>query len=128
MAASQGLEPSPGEWLRLPADAEVDARAHEIVHEVTLLEEYTVAELARRLDVGRRDLVRDCCSHLGRPPRDLIWWRRSARARRLLAAGWPPHAVAHDVAFRSSKALGAAFRRRGESLPALPKRGNGSPG
>ena len=75
-------------------------------------------DLARACGVDRFRLTRAFKRAFGLAPHAYLVQLRLARARRLLAAGWSPAAVAMDLGFADQSHLGRWFRRAYGLTPA----------
>ena len=86
------------------------ARAMRLIEE-GFLNEASVAELAVRLGIGPRHLLRLFVRHTGATPTEVAATRRVQRAKRLIdETEMPMSEIAHAAGFRSLRRFNDAFR------------------
>jgi len=85
-------------------------RAMRLIEE-GFLNEASVAELADRLGIGPRHLLRLFVRHTGATPTEVAATRRVQKAKRLIdETGMPMSEIAHAAGFRSLRRFNDAFR------------------
>jgi AraC family transcriptional regulator, regulatory protein of adaptative response / methylated-DNA-[protein]-cysteine methyltransferase len=113
-------EAAPGSPAR-NGTATTVARAMRLIEE-GFLNEASVAELADRLGIGPRHLLRLFVRHTGATPTEVAATRRGHRAKRLLdETEMPMSEIPHAVGFRSLRCFNDAFRALSPSAFIVPR-------